>query len=202
MSTTDHPNEELEELLREARVVPVLRTRSVDAAVAAAARCFEAGLPLVELTATTPGWIEAVTEVRSRFPDRVVGVGTVLQAEQAVAAVSAGAHFLVSPCPAPAVREVAAGRVPFVEGGMTVREVLDAADHGIAKLFPAHVGGPRFLSGLLALAPGARVVPTGGVALADVGDWLAAGALAVGVGSDLLAADDMTSALRAVLGDT
>ena len=191
---------ELVEMLRVARVLPVLRTASAEGAVDAAATCFEAGLPVVELTATTPGWARALTQLRSSFPDRVVGMGTVLSAGQAEEALAAGAQFLVSPCPVPSVRAVAAGRVPLVEGGMTIGEVLDAAGRGVAKLFPAHVGGPQFLRSLLAVAPGTLVVPTGGIALADVPRWLEAGALAVGVGSDLFAGDDLTEALRRVVG--
>lgn len=189
----------LADQLASARVVPVLRTDTAGAALEAAARCYAAGLPLVELTATTPGWEDALRWVRRDFPDRIVGVGTVLSAAQAVAAVDAGAHFLVSPRPVPQVRQALAGRVPFVEGGMTVAEVLDAAARGVAKLFPAHVGGPQYLRSILAVAPGSRIVPTGGIALAEVPQWLRAGALAVGVGSDLLAAPDLRAALRDVL---
>ena len=159
--------------LRSARIIPVLRTATADAAVEAAGRCFEAGLPVVELTATTPGWADAVAQVRADFPDRLVGAGTILELAQAQAALEAGAQFLVSPCPAPSARAAAAGQVPFVEGGMTIGEVLDAAQRGVTKLFPAHVGGPRFLRSLLAVAPETLVVPTGGIALSRLpAGWL------------------------------
>jgi 2-dehydro-3-deoxyphosphogluconate aldolase/(4S)-4-hydroxy-2-oxoglutarate aldolase len=123
----------------------------------------------------------------------------VLRADQAHIAVDSGADFVVSPCPVPAVRAELSGSIPFMEGGMTVAEVLASADHGVAKLFPAHVGGISYLRSLLAIAPGARVVPTGGIPLADVPQWLGAGATAVGVGRDLVEADDMVGALRQVL---
>lgn len=182
-----------------ARVIPVLRTSTAAESVQAAARCVDAGLVMVELTATTEGWREALRQVRAAHPHLVVGLGTVLRPDQARAAVDSGADFVVSPCPAPAVRAELAGVIPFMEGGMTVAEVLASANHGVAKLFPAHVGGINYLRSLLAIAPGARVVPTGGIPLADVPQWLSAGATAVGVGRDLLDADDMVGALRHVL---
>jgi 2-dehydro-3-deoxyphosphogluconate aldolase/(4S)-4-hydroxy-2-oxoglutarate aldolase len=185
----------------EARIIPVLRTDTAREAAAAASRCFDAGLAMVELTATTPDWPQALRRVRADHPGRLVGVGTVLDADQALMAADAGADFVVSPCPAPAVRAALDGHLPFIEGGLTVGEVLASARHGVAKLFPAHVGGIRYLRSLLAIAPGARVVPTGGIALSEVSEWLAAGATAVGVGRDLFEAEDMGSAIREALRD-
>jgi len=194
--------DELEARLSAAKVVPVLRAPSPAEAVAQAARCEAAGLDVIELTTSTPDWPLALAEARASFPDRLLGVGTILTARDAVTAMTCGAAFLVSPCPVPAVRAAALGRVPFMEGGMTTGEVLAAAAHGIAKVFPAHVGGPRFLRSLLAISPAARLVPTGGIALADVPTWLAAGALAVGVGSGLFADPDLALSIqRLIEGD-
>ena len=72
---------------------------------------------------------------------------------------------------------------------------------GIAKLFPAHVGGPAYLRSILAVLPGARIVPTGGIALGQVRDYLDAGAYAVGVGSDLVKSPDPAAAVRELLGE-
>jgi 2-dehydro-3-deoxyphosphogluconate aldolase/(4S)-4-hydroxy-2-oxoglutarate aldolase len=91
--------------------------------------------------------------------------------------------------------------VPFVEGGLTPTEVLEAASRGAAKLFPAHVGGVRYLTSLLAVAPGAQIMPTGGIPLDEVHDWLAAGALAVGVGNDLMAPGDIAARARRALAE-
>lgn len=181
--------------LRNAQILPVLRTRTAKAAVEATSHCFDAGLNVVELTATTPGWPEALSRARREHPGGTIGVGTVLTVEQAHQAVELGADFLVSPCPVPAVREDLGGRVPFLEGGLTVAELLAATRLGIAKLFPAHVGGVQYLRSVLAISPSSMIVPTGGIPLRDVPTWLAAGALAVGVGGDLLAAKDMTAAI-------
>lgn len=199
--TTAHAGTFLEQVAT-ARVIPVVRTTDAREAVDVSDRLLAAGLTMVELTATTPGWPEALRRVRARHPDRLVGLGTVRHRDDALLAVDAGADFLVSPCPAPDVRAALAGHVPFIEGGLSVGEVLASAEHGVAKLFPAHVGGTSYLRSLLAVAPQAKIVPTGGIALGDVPAWLSAGALAVGVGRDLIASQDIVASVRTLLDAT
>jgi 2-dehydro-3-deoxyphosphogluconate aldolase/(4S)-4-hydroxy-2-oxoglutarate aldolase len=181
-------------------VLPVVREESAARALEVADWLVALGLEVVELTATTPDWEAAVAELQERAPDVLVGVGTLRFREDAELAVAAGAAFLVTPCPAPAVREVAeAAELPLLEGGLTPGEVLPAADRGIAKLFPAHVGGIDLLRSILALSPDARIVPTGGIRLADVPAWLEAGAYAVGIGSELRPDPSVAEALRDTL---
>ncbi|MET0473424.1 MAG: bifunctional 4-hydroxy-2-oxoglutarate aldolase/2-dehydro-3-deoxy-phosphogluconate aldolase [Mycobacterium sp.] len=173
-------------------VLPVLRVGTADDAVGAVSTLAAAGLGIVELTATTPDWRVALTRVRADHPDLLVGLGTVRSARTALEAADFGADFLVTPHPAPEVRSAIDGAIPVVEGGWTPGEIAAAADTGLAKLFPAHVGGPAYLRTLLAVLPGALVIPTGGIGLDDVPAWLDAGATAVGVGTALverLAAD-------------
>lgn len=191
---------EIERAIGTGRVLPVLRTPDADGAVRAAEALLNAGLAVIELTATTPGWADALAGLRRAHPPAVLGAGTVTTAEDARRALDAGADFLVSPYPAAAVRAVAdeTGTV-FLEGGLTPGEVAAAAACGIAKLFPAHVGGPAYLRSVLAVLPGARVVPTGGIALTDVPAYLEAGAYAVGVGSDLVKAPDPAKAVRELI---
>ncbi len=90
----------------------------------------------------------------------------------------------------------AALSLPFVEGGFTPAEIAAAAAHGPAKVFPAHVGGPAYVRSLLAVFPDAVLIPTGGVRLDDVAAYRAAGALAVGVGSDLVRHGDLAGRLE------
>ncbi|WP_433175137.1 bifunctional 4-hydroxy-2-oxoglutarate aldolase/2-dehydro-3-deoxy-phosphogluconate aldolase [Actinoallomurus sp. CA-150999] len=189
---------EIERAIGAARVLPVLRTPDAVGAVKAAETLLDAGLDVIELTATTPGWADALAGLRRAHPAAVLGAGTVTTAEDARRALDAGADFLVSPYPAEAVRAVT-GEAPFLEGGFTPGEVAAAAGRGIAKLFPAHVGGPAYLRSVLAVLPGARVVPTGGIALRDVPAYLDAGAYAVGVGSDLVKAPDPAKAVRELI---
>jgi len=194
------PLGDTESAIGRAVVVPVVREDAAERALEVAGWLVEQGLGVIELTATTPGWDGALAELCAQAPDVVVGAGTLRTREDAQRAVGSGAAFLVSPCPAPAVREVAdAAGVPLLEGGLTPGEVLAASDRGIAKLFPAHVGGIGLLRSILALSPGARIVPTGGIALADVPAWLQAGAYAVGIGSELRPDPDVAAALRDTL---
>ena len=191
------PFRDTESAIAGAVVVPVVREDDADSALAVANWLIEHGLDVLELTASTPGWERTVAALQG---DVLVGAGTLRTRHDAERAVAAGARFLVTPCPAPEVRAVAeAAAVPLLEGGFTPGEVLAATDRGIAKLFPAHVGGPALLSSILALSPGARIVPTGGIKLADVGAWLDAGAYAVGVGSELRPDPDVAAALRDTL---
>ena len=190
----------LEERLRAARIVPVVRVGAADAACGLVDRLLAAGLDVIELTTTIPGWPAVLEAMRAERPGACVGVGTVLSADDARRAVAAGADFCVSPRLVPDARPVlASAAVPFLEGGLTPTEVLDAATRGIAKLFPAHVGGVPFLRSLLAVAPGARIMPTGGIPLDEVDAWLDAGAVAVGVGGDLTAPGDIALRVREAL---
>jgi 2-dehydro-3-deoxyphosphogluconate aldolase/(4S)-4-hydroxy-2-oxoglutarate aldolase len=193
----------LDERMSRAKVLPVLRAPSVREALAQVRLCAEAGLDVIELTTSTPDWPAALAEARANHPERLIGVGTVLTKTDAERAIDHGAGFLVSPCPAAPVRRVAKQQgTEFLEGGMTVREVLSASNRGIAKLFPAHVGGPQFLRSVLALRPGARIVPTGGISLADVPEWLRAGAVAVGIGGGLLSEPDLRAAISDIQQDS
>jgi 2-dehydro-3-deoxyphosphogluconate aldolase / (4S)-4-hydroxy-2-oxoglutarate aldolase len=196
----EDPYASLERALTRARVLPVLRVELAAQAVDAVAQAAAAGLGVVELTATTTAWPEALRTCRARWPELTIGLGTVTSASIARRAIGEGADFLVSPFPCPEVRaEAQRGGTAFLEGGFTPGEVAHAAAHGIAKLFPAHVGGPAYLRDLLSVLPGARIVPTGGIRGNDVADWISAGALAVGIGRALLGSGmaERLAALRA-----
>jgi len=165
-------------------VLPVLRTDTAGAAISAAERLIESGVSVIELTATTPDWPKAMHALVPDHPGVLVGLGTVRDPETAQWALDEGADFLVSPHLVPDVR--AATTLPLIEGGWTPTEMAAATQGGIAKLFPAHVGGPAYLRTLRAVLPDAEIVPTGGIDPEQVEEWLAAGAFAVGLGSSLV----------------
>ena len=148
------------------------------------------GIRAIELTMTTPGTIELIGETRRVFGDDVlVGVGSVLDAQSARRAIEAGARYVVSPVFRLEVIEEAHGLgVPAMPGAFSPTEIFDAHAAGadIVKLSPAEVLGVAFLKGVLAPMPFLRLMPTGGVTPDNVGDWLRAGAVAVGVGSALV----------------
>ena len=192
-------SQSLTDALARQRVLPVVRAASAGEAVEAALVVTDAGLTMVELTATTPDWAVAVGRVRDKRPHTMIGLGTVTDAATASAAIGAGASFLVSPWPSPEVREVVgAAGIPFLEGAFSPGEVAASARRGPVKVFPAHALGPAYIRSLRQLLPTAVLVPTGGIALDEVPSWLDAGAHAVGVGSDLWMGD-LSSRLARVL---
>ncbi len=186
---------------RAARVVPVLRSVDVATAVDTSTRLAAAGLTVIELTTSTPGWPEAVRHLRAEHRDLSIGVGTVTTAAEARTALQAGAMFLVSPYAAKDVYAVAADAgVLYWQGAFSPSEVAAAAEHGPVKLFPAHVGGPAYLKSLRAVLPEAMIMPTGGIAVDEVDKYLAAGAVAVGMGEALIADPDRALAQLTAAG--
>jgi len=177
------------ERLREARVAAVIRADDPESAVAIAEALVEGGLTAVELTYTTPRASESIAQARSRLGDGVlVGAGTLTTAAQAAEAAAVGADFLVSPHLDHRLLEamLESGRLAL-PGVLTPSEVASALAHGATavKLFPASSGGTAHLRALFGPFPGIKLMPTGGIALEDVGAWLEAGAWAVGVGGKL-----------------
>lgn len=200
MTWTTTAIDALEERLRRARIVPVIRTNDPDEALRLVERLLAAGLDTIELTTSIPGWEHVAAAVHDENPDVGLGVGTILSTDDARRAVAVGADFCVSPRLVPgACGVLQTAGIPLLEGGFTPTEVLDAASRGIAKLFPAHVGGPRYLASILAVAPAARIMPTGGIPLDQVHAWLEVGAIAVGVGGDLTAPGDIAARVQKAL---
>jgi 2-dehydro-3-deoxyphosphogluconate aldolase/(4S)-4-hydroxy-2-oxoglutarate aldolase len=172
--------------LAEAGVIAVIRAPSADAAVAVAEAVLRGGLRALEITFTTPGALEAIGRLTRH--DAIVGAGTVAERGQAAAAVAAGARFLVSPgTDDPILAEMTATGVVTLAGVYTASEAMRARRLGASavKLFPAGSGGIGLLRALREPFPQLPIVPTGGVTPENLGDWLAAGALAVGAGGAL-----------------
>ncbi len=171
-------------------VVAVLRAGSAERAVAAARALAAGGVTAVEVTFTVPDAPGAIAELAAD-ESLLVGAGTVLTADQADAAVRAGARFLVSPGLDDQVLDAAERLgVPALPGVFTPTEVARAARRcSLMKLFPASLGGPTLLAALRGPFPDLAFVPTGGVSASTVGEWLAAGAIAVGASGDLCPPD-------------
>jgi 2-dehydro-3-deoxyphosphogluconate aldolase/(4S)-4-hydroxy-2-oxoglutarate aldolase len=150
----------------------------------------EGGITAMEVTMTVPGAIELIAGLAPRMPPGfLLGAGTVTDAETAKRVIDAGAQFIVSPVFRRPVLAVCRERgVPSMPGCFSPTEILDAWEDGadIVKVFPASVLGPAFFRDLRGPLPHVKVMPTGGVTLDNAGEWLKAGAVAVGVGSALL----------------
>ncbi|RAS66805.1 2-dehydro-3-deoxyphosphogluconate aldolase/(4S)-4-hydroxy-2-oxoglutarate aldolase [Lentzea atacamensis] len=167
-------------------VIAIIRTSDASSAVKAAVPLLDAGLTSLELPLTNPGALEAIRQLRETHPAATIGAGSVLDEASAVAAVRAGAQFLVAPNLEESV--IRAGHrygAAVLPGAGTVSEVVRALEAGAdaVKVFPAPT--PQWVRDVLAVLPYAPLVPTGGVAPADVPAWLEAGAVACGVGSAL-----------------
>jgi 2-dehydro-3-deoxyphosphogluconate aldolase/(4S)-4-hydroxy-2-oxoglutarate aldolase len=176
--------------IRSAGLIPVIRARSAEEAAQAADAIQAGGVGVLEITMTVPGAVDVIREVAGRGGDALVGAGTVLDAEAAHACIDAGALFIVSPSFNPdtisACREAGVAVLP---GALTPTEVLGAWRSGadLVKVFPAGaVGGPGYIRALKAPLPQIDLVPTGGVNLKTAGDFIRAGAAALGVGADLV----------------
>ena len=171
-------------------VIPVIRAQSADEAASAIAAIQQGGVSVLEITMTVPGAIELIREVTRRATDALVGAGTVLDPENALACIDAGARFVVSP--ALNLATIAACReagIAVLPGALTPTEVLTAWNAGadFVKVFPANaLGGPSYLKSLKAPLPQVKLVPTGGVNLQTAKDFIKAGASALGVGADLV----------------
>jgi len=191
--------------LREIGIVPVIRAESADAALAVVEALVEAGLTVAEITMTVPRAIDAIASVAKRFGDKVlVGAGTVTDAATARRAVDAGAEFIVTPCLVPDVIELARRMdVAVLAGALTPTEVFEAFRLGadMVKVFPAqNVGGASYLRALRGPFPKIPLVPTGGVTLDNVGEMFDAGAVAVGVGGELISKDALARRDYAAIG--
>jgi 2-dehydro-3-deoxyphosphogluconate aldolase / (4S)-4-hydroxy-2-oxoglutarate aldolase len=183
--------------LRSERVLAVVRAVTIADAGELCRALVDGGIRVVELTFTTPGVarhleVAAAYAASSGDPGCLVGAGTVLGAEQARAAVDAGAAFLVTPGVgrfAEGVVTVArAAGVPVILGALTPSEVLEALALGAdaVKIFPATLGGPRLLQDLSGPFPDVPLVPSGGITAQNARDFLDAGAVAVSAGSGVV----------------
>jgi 2-dehydro-3-deoxyphosphogluconate aldolase / (4S)-4-hydroxy-2-oxoglutarate aldolase len=185
---------ELQQVLRAQRVLAVLRGDDAAGVVAAAEVLAGAGIGAIEVTWTVPDAERAVAALRDRLPDHLIGAGTLTTPGEVAGAVGAGAQFVVSPGTPAALLDAMLGcGVPAIPGVLTPTEVVSATVAGASavKLFPAGTVGPGYLAQLRGPFPMLDVVPTGGIDLQTTEDWLAQGALAVGLGSSLCSPGDI-----------
>ncbi|MCU0252504.1 MAG: bifunctional 4-hydroxy-2-oxoglutarate aldolase/2-dehydro-3-deoxy-phosphogluconate aldolase [Vicinamibacterales bacterium] len=148
------------------------------------------GITALEVTMTVPRAIELIGEIAPALPAGfLIGAGTVVDPETARAAVQAGARYIVSPVFRPAVIEAShAAGAAAMPGCLSPTEILAAWDAGadVVKVFPATALGPAYFKDLRGPLPHVKLMPTGGVSLENAGDWIRAGAVAIGVGGALV----------------
>ncbi len=176
--------------LTDCGLVAVVRAKTEDEAIRITDACLEGGCTGIELTFTVPGAHKVIEALAAKYQngEMMLGAGTVLDAETARQAILSGANYVVSP----GFNEDAAKlcnryRVPYLPGCMTITEVLRAMEAGadIVKIFPADLFGPTIIKDIKGPLPHAKMMPTGGVDVSNVDQWIKAGAVAVGAGSSL-----------------
>jgi 2-dehydro-3-deoxyphosphogluconate aldolase/(4S)-4-hydroxy-2-oxoglutarate aldolase len=176
--------------IRALGLVPVVRAASTTEALRAVDAVRAGGLDVFEITLTVPGALSVIEELARRHPDAITGAGTVLDADQARAAIDAGARFVVSPgFDAGMVACCRERDIAVFPGALTPTEVIAAwrAGADMVKIFPAGaVGGASYIKALKGPLPQVEMIPTGGVSLSNAGDFIRAGAAAVGVGGELV----------------
>jgi len=178
--------------LGEEKLVAVIRAESEEQGFKVVDAVKKGGIKFLEVTLTVPGAIDIIKELAKRYKNEEIylGAGTVLDPETARAAILAGAQYLVSPCFNPEVMKMGNRyRIPVMPGAQTIKEIVACLEMGadVVKIFPGDAFTPNIIKSFKGPLPQGQFMPTGGVSLGNVKDWLAAGAYALGTGSNLTA---------------
>ncbi len=184
-----------EEVLRritDVGIVAVVRAESAEKAKKITDACIAGGVPAIEMTFTVPKADKVIAELADMYSEDeiILGAGTVMDSETARIAILAGAQYIVSPYfDLETAKLCNRYRVAYMPGCMTIKEVVAAMEAGadIIKIFPGEVAGPKLIKAINGPIPQARMMPTGGVSVDNVDEWIKAGAVAVGAGSSLTA---------------
>jgi 2-dehydro-3-deoxyphosphogluconate aldolase/(4S)-4-hydroxy-2-oxoglutarate aldolase len=173
----------------ESGLVAIIRADVADHAARIAEACAKGGITVLEITFTIPGAAKIIEALSKEYEgEMIVGAGTVLDPETARIAILSGAQFVVSPALNPETARLCNRyQVPHMPGTGTVKEIIEAMEVGaeIIKIFPSEGLGPGFVKAVRSPLPQAQLMPTGGVSLDNVTDWIKAGCIAVGVSGHL-----------------
>ncbi len=187
MKTTKH--DILKRILAE-KAVAVVRLDSEKNICKMTEALIEGGISIIEITLTTPNALSIISKLKSEFDNKIlIGAGSVLNSKKASDSINAGVEFVVSPIFSKEIIDISMqANIASMIGAFTPTEIHKAYDYGadVIKVFPADVVGMSFFKSVLAPMPHLKLMPTGGVSLTNAGDWLKAGACAVGVGSALI----------------
>lgn len=185
--------EQVLQMIEDSGMVAVVRGETAEKARAIVESCIEGGIKAIELTFTVPFAHRVIEDLAMQYSDQILlGAGTVLDPETARIAILSGAQFVVAPHFNPDTTKLCNRyRIANMAGILTVREAVEAMEAGVdvLKLFPGDLFGPAFIKDIRGPLPYARIMPTGGVSVSNAGDWIRAGAVAVGAGSSLMKGD-------------
>ncbi len=185
-------------------LVPVFYTDDADEANSFVTACADGGVKVFEFTNRGRGALPVFQQLRAAHPDKILGIGSVVDAPTAALFIANGADFVVGPSFNVEVVQLCNQRkVAYIPGCATITEIQTAEAHGaeIVKVFPASVYGPEFVKAVRAPMPWTRIMPTGGVGTSenDIRMWFGAGVSCVGVGSSLGKVDDIAATCRQLL---
>jgi 2-dehydro-3-deoxyphosphogluconate aldolase/(4S)-4-hydroxy-2-oxoglutarate aldolase len=177
------------EQIKNIGIIPAIRVSSAEEAQFAAEAVMQGGIPIVEITMTVPDAVALISHLIHHHEKMIVGAGTVLDTETARKCVDAGAHFLTAPGFDPAIVEYAAkANIAVFPGAFTPTEIVAAWKAGadFVKVFPCALGGPQYIKSLKTALPQILLIAAGGVTQQTAGNFILAGATAIGVGTDLI----------------
>jgi len=177
------------EQIKNIGIIPAIRVSSAEEAHFAADAVMQGGIPIVEITMTVPQAVELISHLVRDHEQLIVGAGTVLDTETARTCVAAGAHFLTAPGFDLAIVEFAAkANIAVLPGALTPTEIVTAWKAGSAfvKVFPCALGGPTYIKAIKTALPQISLIAAGGITQQTAGNFILAGATAIGVGTDLI----------------
>lgn len=194
------PKEEVLQAIKGDGMVAVVRGETSEKAMEIVEKCIEGGIRAIELTFTVPYAHRVIEDISRKYGEQIVlGAGTVLDSETARIALLSGAEFIVSPHFNPEVTRLCNRyRKASMAGILTITEAVAAMEAGVdvLKLFPGDLFGPAFIKDIRGPLPYAQIMPTGGVSADNAGEWIKAGAVAVGAGSSLMKGDVKANAAK------
>ncbi|KYG90031.1 bifunctional 2-keto-4-hydroxyglutarate aldolase/2-keto-3-deoxy-6-phosphogluconate aldolase [[Bacillus] sp. KCTC 13219] len=171
-------------------LVAVVRADNIEQAKKITEAAINGGVAAIEITYTIPGATKVIEELASTFQSAIIlGAGTVLDAETARIAILAGAKYIVSPSfNIETAKLCNRYQIPYMPGIMTIEAAVQAMEYGadVLKVFPGELMGPKVIKAIKGPLPHANLMPTGGVNVNNVGEWIRAGAVAVGAGGSLI----------------
>ena len=185
--------EQITSAIRNARIVPLFTHDNADEALSVVQAAYRGGMRVLEFTNRKSNALEVFSHIiknRNQFPDLAIGIGTVMDAATTQKFIDAGADFIISPILKIEMAAVCKKHNKhWIPGCATITEIATAKDHGaeIIKIFPGSILGPSFVSSVLSVIPNLQLMITGGVEPTEgsIGSWFKAGAMAVGLGSQL-----------------
>ncbi len=185
--------EDILQSIKQDGMVAVVRGETSEKAMEIVEKCIEGGIRAIELTFTVPYAHRVIEDISRKYGEQIIlGAGTVLDSETARIAILSGAEFIVSPHFNAEVTKVCNRyRKASMAGILTITEAVAAMEAGVdvLKLFPGDLFGPAFIKDIRGPLPYVQIMPTGGVSAENAGEWIKAGAVAVGAGSSLMKGD-------------